>query len=224
MQWVMPQRCVFCTLDIPPSDGSICRDCFADLPWQRASCARCARPLPRPPAEGVHCATCQRKPPTFKRTVAPLEYAFPVDAAIKAFKFHRRLFYAPAFAQILGPSLDSLPSDIDAVLPVPLHWFRRMRRGFNQSRELAKPVARALGVPVLGSIRREIATPYQSGSTRAERRRNLKRAFAVRGLVDARHVLIVDDVITTGETCEQLAKVLLAAGVEEVSVLALARA
>ncbi len=156
--------------------------------------------------------------------MAPLEYRFPIDAAIKAFKFHRRLFYARAFAQILRPALESLPPGIDAVLPVPLHWFRRTRRGFNQSRELAIPMAKALGVPMLWSVRRRIATPYQSSSTRAERRKNLREAFEVRRSIDARHVLIVDDVITTGETCEQLAKVLLAAGVEKVSVLALARA
>jgi ComF family protein len=124
---------------------------------------------------------------------------------------------------LLVEAAERLPPGIDAVLPVPLHRFRLMKRGFNQSLELAVPVARALGVPVLHNVRRRLHTPYQSGSNRAERRRNLKSAFAVRGPLEARHILIVDDVITTGETCRELAVTLKRSGAETVSLLALAR-
>ncbi len=158
-----------------------------------------------------------------RSAVSTVTAGFPVDAAIQALKFQRRLYYLPALSKLLVEASPRLPPGIEAVLPVPLHRFRLMKRGFNQSLELALPVAKALGVPVLHNVRRRLHTPYQSGSNRAERRRNLKSAFVVRGELAARHVLIVDDVITTGETCRELAVTLRQSRVERVSVLALAR-
>ena len=80
--------------------------------------------------------------------VAPLAYEFPVDAAIKALKFQRRLYYAPAFGELLCKACALLPDDIDAIVPVPLHWRRRWFRGFNQAHEIGKLVAKKLGVPI----------------------------------------------------------------------------
>jgi len=110
------------------------------------------------------------------------------------------------------------------LLPVPLHWRRHGIRGFNQAAEICALLKKATGLPTIRNVRRRRATPYQSGLSARERRRNLRRAFAVHGTVTARHVLIVDDVITTGETCRQLAAVLRVHGVEKISVLAIARA
>ncbi|NNC76626.1 MAG: ComF family protein [Woeseiaceae bacterium] len=156
--------------------------------------------------------------------VAAVEYEYPVDAAIRALKFHGRLSCIPAFAGILLTVAPALPGDIDALLPVPLHRWRYAKRGFNQADELARSVARQLHLPVINNARRIIATPYQSGLDAHERRENLSSAFDVRGVINAKHVVIVDDVVTTGETCRQLANTVLASGVEKVSVLALARA
>jgi ComF family protein len=156
--------------------------------------------------------------------IAPYEYAFPIDAAIKALKFRRKLFYAPALAHLLMLSLPAFPDDVDALLPMPLHWRRHGLRGFNQATEIARPIRRATGLPFIRNVVRRRNTPFQSGLTAAQRKRNLKSAFAVKGDLCHRHVLIVDDVITTGETCRQLADVLLGAGVKRVSVLAIARA
>jgi ComF family protein len=97
-------------------------------------------------------------------------------------------------------------------------------RGFNQADEIAVPVARHLNVPLLRNVRRVRATPFQSGLSARERATNLRRAFMVRGSLSCRHVLIVDDVITTGTTVRQLAKAVLQAGACRVSVLAVARA
>ena len=149
---------------------------------------------------------------------------FPVDAAIRQFKFHRTLHYARAFGELLCGAAERLPDDIDALLPVPLHWTRHGVRGFNQAAEMCRPLQRATGLPVLRNVRRLRRTPYQSGLGARERRRNLKGAFVVDGSLAARHVLLVDDVITTGETCSQLASTLRANGIPRVSVLALARA
>ena len=160
----------------------------------------------------------------FDYDVAPLEYTFPVDAAIKALKFKRRLFYAPAFAELLCEAAARMAPDIDAVLPVPLHWRRRWFRGFNQAVEIGRPVAKHLGVPLLSCARRRRATPFQSGLNAKERARNLKAAFVIRGPLSYRHVAIIDDVITTGATMREVARVVKRAGAGKVSALAVARA
>jgi ComF family protein len=166
---------------------------------------------------------CGTEPP-FTIVIAPYEYAFPVDAAIKALKFRRKLFYAPALAHLLMLSSPAFPADIDALLPMPLHWRRHGLRGFNQATEIARPIQKATGLPFVRNVVRCRNTPFQSGLTAAQRKQNLASAFSVDGELRHRHVLIVDDVMTTGETCRQLAAVLLDAGVKRVSVLAIARA
>jgi ComF family protein len=219
---LLPPRCVFCGTETCATRRRICRGCRGELIRNRPACRACALPLPGD--SGGRCGSCQRGRSTFRVVLAPYIYAFPLDAAIKAFKFRQRLWYAPAFAELLKASLPALPAGIDAVQAVPLHRWRQMSRGFNQARELAAPVATALKVPLIDAVRRCRHTPYQSGLSRAERQRNLVGAFRVRGRIESRHVLLVDDVVTTAATCRQIAVLLRRHGVREVSVLALARA
>jgi ComF family protein len=221
---LMPLCCVFCGARSSAENQRTCRGCFADLPWIKSACPRCAAPLETTLPVGVDCARCQKRPPPFVVTVAPLRYEFPVDAGLKALKFGRRLHYAPAFAALLATQSGCLPSTIDALLPVPLHWRRQMRRGFNQARELCQPLARDFGLPIVDVAKRRRFTRYQSGLSAAERRRNLRHAFDVAIEPRYRHIVIVDDVVTTGETTRQLANALVASGVPQVSVLAVARA
>ena len=201
---VMPLRCVFCGIQTTYPEIHICAGCDADLPRIQS---------PPPPVSS----------PLYM-DLAPLAYEFPVDASIKALKFQRKLFYGPALAALLCRECQQLPDDIDAVIPVPLHWRRRWFRGFNQADEIAGPVAGHLDVPLIRNVRRVRATPFQSGLSARERARNLRGAFDVRGELLAKHVLIIDDVITTGATVRQLARVLHQAGVDKVSALAVARA
>lgn len=201
---LMPLCCVFCGSRSRPPERTICEGCRGDLPYIES---------PPPPASSP-----------LDYEVAPLAYEFPVDAAIKALKFRRKLFYAPALAELLIEACAILPDDIDAVLPVPLHWRRRWRRGFNQALEIAKPVARHLGVSLIGGVRRSRATPFQSGLSAHERARNLRAVFKVRGQLACEHVLIIDDVITTGATVHELARIVRGAGARVVSGLAVARA
>lgn len=204
MRWVTvrdrlwPIRCAFCGWE---SSSPVCSPCRNDLPWL-------APAFDLQPLAGAW---------------APLAYAFPVDAAIKRLKFQRRLSYVPAFAALLQETVGLLPDSIDALLPMPLHWRRQALRGFNQAAELAVAVRAATGLPVVTNVLRRRHTPYQSGLTAAQRQRNLRAAFRARGPVRARHILIVDDVITTGATCRQLATLLFDAGVPAVSALAMAR-
>ena len=156
--------------------------------------------------------------------VAPLTYEFPLDAALKALKFKRRLYYAPAFAELLCDAMPFLPQDIDALLPVPLHWRRVAFRGFNQALEISSEIRRRYRLPLVTGVVRRHATRPQSGLSAAERRSNVRHAFSVRRRLTARHILIVDDVVTTGATTRQLGRILLRNGAEKVSVLAVAKA
>ena len=221
---VTPKCCVFCGTARRHYEPAICAGCEGDLPWIREQCPGCARSLTTRPAAGVRCAECQERPTPFDVAAAPLAYEFPVDAAIRLFKFQRKLHYATAFGELLCKAAANLSSDIDALLPVPLHWTRHGVRGFNQAAEICRPLRKSSGLPVLRNAVRIRRTPYQSGLGARERRRNLSGAFAVRGTVGAQHVLLIDDVITTGETCALLARELLAHGARRVSVLAIARA
>ncbi len=199
-----PRRCVFCGFVCDGDEGHICAACFEDLPWIATPVS-----FERPP---------------FAYAIAMLDYRFPVNAAIRRFKFDRKLFYGPAFGEVLLRALPMLPDTVDAVLPVPLHWLREARRGFNQAREIALPVAKALGVPFVRNVRRRRRTPFQSGLGAPERARNLDGAFAVRGPLAFDHVLVIDDVVTTGATLETLGKTLRQAGARSVSALCVARA
>jgi ComF family protein len=224
-----PDCCVFCGAR---AFDCMCFSCRADLPRIENPCGRCNQPLGRMrsrerqdrTADLIHCADCQQRPPPFERARAAVLYAFPVDVALKAFKFGHALYYVPAFAELLFAEFLLNFDACDALVPVPLHRFRYATRGFNQAKELCRHLGRAAGIPVVTNVRRTRWTRPQSNLDAAARRRNLNDAFAVTGSLRYRHPLIVDDVMTTGETARQLARTLLDAGAKTVNVLTLARA
>lgn len=219
----MPASCVFCGVETAPSEIAICAGCAADLPWNDNACSRCAEPQQTPLVNGVVCAGCQASPPPYEAAFAAFRYAYPIDAAIKLFKFRRRLEYASAFAAVMAGAISGLPPDVDSLVPVPLHWRRQALRGFNQAAELCGVLRKQHKLPIITAMRRLRATPPQSGLDALARRRNLRGAFAATTTLVERHPVIVDDVITTGATSRELARELLRSGAERVSVLALAR-
>lgn len=217
---LLPPLCAFCST---PTGSSLCCDrCSALLRRNRVSCGHCASPMHAAP--GSLCGRCQVSPPPYFLAAAPLTYEFPVDTAIKAMKFRRHLYYLPVFGDLLASTIAQTFDDIDALVPVPLHRWRHALRGFNQATELCRIIRRHTGLPIVATVTRVRATKTQSGLSAEERRRNLRGAFSVSGPMEFRHLLIVDDVMTTGATCSQLARVLLAAGADKVSVLTIARA
>ena len=224
-----PDCCVFCGAC---ACGSICFSCRADLPRIEDPCSRCNQPLggirsrdrQNREAGRADCADCQQRPPPFTRARAAVLYDFPVDVALKAFKFGHALYYVPAFAELLFAEFLLHFDASDALVPVPLHRFRYATRGFNQATELCRHLGRAAGIPVVTNLRRARWTRPQSNLDAASRRRNLENAFAVKGSLGCRHPLVVDDVMTTGETARQLARTLLDAGAKTVNVLTVARA
>lgn len=214
--------CVLC--DQIVDCGRICTQCREILPWNDTYCECCGQAMQDGQPAGVLCAPCQANRPPYEKARAPLLYDFPVDAVLKAIKFKRQLWYVPAFAALLLETLRKEFPNVDALIPVPLHRWRRMTRGFNQAMEFCRPLAKRTALQILTQVTRSRATVAQTGLNAAERRANMRKAFAVSGKLKSRHPLIVDDVITTGETCSQLAIELLKSGAESVSVLTVARA
>jgi ComF family protein len=231
---VLPPQCLACSA-IVDAPGRLCAACWGSLNWIAAPfCARCGVPFEfdasaGAPAHAITCATCFADPPLFDRARAVFVYDDGAKGLILGFKHADRLHAAPAFGQWLARAGAELLDDADLVAPVPLHWVRLAWRRYNQAALLARALARAGGagrlVPDL--LRRRRATPSQGHLSRKERARNVARAFLVAphymNKVMGARVLLVDDVLTTGATVGECAKVLRAAGAARVDVVTLAR-
>jgi len=214
-----PPRCLLC--GEPGVDGrDLCRACAGALPWNRRACLRCALPLHAPSV----CGICLQRPPLLQETHATFVYGFPLDRLVPRFKFHNDLAAGRLMSELMVESLSGLPRPA-AMVPVPLHDSRLRQRGYDQALELAKPVSRALQVPLLSeALVRTRATAPQSELDAGARQRNLRRAFEVRaGAALPDHVALIDDVMTTGATLEAAAKSLRRAGVVRIDAWVCAR-
>ena len=171
------------------------------------------------------CGRCQQSPPHFQNIIAPFYYDFPIDRVIQRLKFGGKLALARLLGQLMEDAvLDSEIDLPDLIIPVPLHGTRLSERGFNQSLELAQYVGKRLGIPVnKQSVLRAKATLPQMGLPAKDRQKNIRGAFTVKGTIEAAHIAVVDDVVTTGATVGELARVLKLSGVERVDVWAVAR-
>jgi ComF family protein len=153
------------------------------------------------------------------------EYEGNLRKLIHVFKYGGVTPLAPELGRLLNGALPR-EEQFDVIVPMPLHWRKRLQRGFNQSELLANFLSKRTGIPVLGALKRRKRTDPQAGLTRAQRRTNVAGAFEVRGRdkVEGRHVLLIDDVLTTGATASACSAVLKRAGARRVTVLTLARA
>lgn len=203
--WPKPDLSICPLCDAPGEDGQdLCPGYHTDLPWNTHACPFCVLPLPA--GSAGPCADCLRRPPPHDSAFAPLLYAPPVDYLLTGFKFRARLGAGRLLGHLLA---QSLARQMD-VLPVPLHRTRLLGRGFYQALELARPAAKRLGLGLdTGSVRR---TRQQNRLSAVERRANLRGAFRVTGDVKGLDIVLVDDVITTGGTANELARVLKRAG------------
>lgn len=239
----LPSQCEVCR---GWDRGLLCRACRARHAPRRPRCLRCGLALG---ATAATCGACQGDPPPYARTVCALDYGFPWDRLITAFKFHRRVELAAPLAALLDEAIGrdgmrappSDPPDTSTapppaprlVVPVPLAPSRLADRGFNQAWELARRLARSRGLrAVPDALQRVLDTPAQATLSSAERRRNLRNAFvptapATRSGHPARvageDVALVDDVMTTGATAREAAAALLRGGARSVHLWVLAR-
>ena len=220
---LLPTRCLLC--EAPGSPGlDLCPGCVTDLPWIDTACGQCGLPLPEHSRDAI-CGVCIRKPPPFHRTLAPLKYSRPVDGLINRFKHQHSLTTGRALARLLTKSIRQVDVDLpELLIPIPLHRWRYWRRGFNQAQLLARDLSAELGLPMARALARIRHTPHQQGLKASTRRANLNGAFSIRaGTRLPASVALIDDVMTTGATVSECARVLRQHGADSVSVWCIAR-
>lgn len=155
--------------------------------------------------------------------MAAFSYAFPVDQLIQALKYQQRLAIAPLLGAGLAKAVSGQTRP-DVLIPMPLHAARLRHRGFNHATEIAREVARRLNLPLnLTSCERVRDTPPQVALAYDQRRRNVRDAFTCDGDVAGKHVALIDDVMTTGTSLDELAKTFIKAGARKVEAWVVAR-
>lgn len=221
--WRLLRRCRLCAV-VYVGDCNICENCEQQFPKLPALCGVCGELL-KPGAE--ICGPCELEPPSFISTRALWAWAPPVSQLIKRFKFNGDRSIGLDLSRVLLKRLNvegvGFAVSPDCLVAMPLHRVRLKERGYNQSLILAKAVGRVLELPVLDAVKRVRQTPAQSGLSRQQRQRNLRNAFEVTADVSGSNVLIVDDVMTTGSSAEELSATLLQAGARSVQVLVLCK-
>lgn len=203
----------------PAAGDHLCRACRAGLPrLPRSRCPVCALPT----SSGETCGSCLADPPNFQRTCALLTYRFPADRLIQAFKYGSRLALADTLAALMAEAPpDPLP---DRLIPVPLARQRLRVRGFNQALEIARRLAARTGIPLdPNACSRTRHGPPQVELPWKERAKNVRGAFACGADLRGTRVAIVDDVMTTGATLDELARVLRQRGAADVTAWVVAR-
>lgn len=216
-QSLFSQDCLLCAA--ASARQMLCPSCSARLPHITHACPRCAAP-------GIRqlCGECLQHPPAFDRSHAAMEYAFPADKLIQALKYGGHL----ALANLLGEWLAAALTDHarpDTLLPMPLHPARLKSRGFNQALEIARVLARRFDLPLAPALaQRVLDTTPQASLPLDARHRNMKGAFICDQDLQGQHIAVVDDVMTSGATLNELAKTLKRAGAAQVDVWVVARA
>jgi ComF family protein len=210
------QLCLLC--GAASHEGAWCGACDASLPYLTAPhCPVCALPT----LNGATCGRCLKRAPQFERTVAVYAYAFPLDKLVQALKFNEQLMLAQQFANTLAQRVLIRP---DCIVAMPLHPARLRERGFNQSTEVARQIAHKLDIPLLNHVCQRVRdTPPQSALPWKERSKNIRNAFTCTENLSGKHVAVVDDVMTSGASLNELALALRRAGAREVSTWVIAR-
>lgn len=222
---VYPPRCVLCG-----SSGfngmDICVACYRDLPWIESACTQCAIPLAINGADAIKCGHCLKKSPAFDHSISLFSYQNDAIKLIHQLKFNEKLTNARLLGSMLAAAIQKNSTALpNCVVPVPLYKKRLRQRGYNQSIELARPIHQALHIPIsVGSVIRVRDTPSQTGLDKKQRHKNILNAFQLTQPLNAQHVAILDDVVTTSSTVNELARILKKAGVRRVDIWSIARA
>ncbi|MEO8672075.1 MAG: ComF family protein [Tahibacter sp.] len=220
---LLPPTCLLCG-GAGAQQRDLCDGCSTDLVPNPRACERCALPLT---TSDALCGRCLKRAPAFDAAWAPYLYESPLDLLLTRFKFGADLACGRVLSELaVARYAQAQRPPADALVPVPLHHTRLRERGCNQALELARLIAASLHIPLLGNVLNRVrATSPQTGLGALARRRNLRGAFATNpGAAIPRRIILIDDVMTTGTTLGECARVLKRAGAEHVQVWAIARA
>lgn len=225
---ILPYYCILC-LDMSDQRRDLCCQCQTELPTSPHTCQQCGLAFPTS-HHAYRCGQCTMHPPHFDHTVVGFNYQTPIDGWLKQFKFHKKGLYARILTEIYAEKLLQILERYpeckpQALVPVPLHWRRLTQRGFNQAYIIARYLSQHLHIPILkqACVTRIQYTQAQSRLNLLSRKRNVRGAFYVQKLTGFKHVAIVDDIITTGNTVNELSQQLKLQGIKRVSVWAIAR-
>jgi ComF family protein len=219
LNFVFPPVCGACK----KAGSLICENCQNQLQWvQKPLCARCGRPVP---TATDCCSVCQERPLPLKQIRAAVLFAHPVSKLIHNLKYNGAFALAKPLAQMMADAWSCWQLPIDLVMPIPLHAERQRKRGYNQSTLLMRDFCStvALSYAEEGLQRARFTTP-QVGLSAVERLKNVEDAFVTKIDVRGKHILLIDDVCTTGATMAAAATALHAAGARTVSGYCVARA
>ncbi len=223
---IFPRSCEICSSVLPASNPGLCRACESNLRWIRAPhCVACGRTVT---AENQRCAECASEHFHFDRAYACVYYEEPVKKLLHLYKFGGRKVLKNFFSGVMDCFIREHFRHMlfDVVVSVPLDKKKERERGFNQSRLLSAHVSRQLGLTeATDKLRRRETTAPQSRLGKAERRRNVKGCFEVLdlGFFRLKKILLVDDILTTGQTASECAHALKNAGAAWITALACAR-
>ncbi|MBP9713432.1 MAG: ComF family protein [Sterolibacterium sp.] len=217
---LLPQDCFLCAA--PAGSALLCAACTSELPVLPApNCPICALPTPA----GSVCGACLKSPPYFDATTARYRYGFPVDRLVQALKYQHTLAVARCCAQAMLQSPPAAIPKADLLMALPLSSQRLAERGFNQAVEIARPLAQQLHLPLHTSgYARTIHTPPQARLPWKERHKNIRGAFECSLNLAGKHILVIDDVMTTGSSLNEFARTLKKHGAARVSNWVYARA
>ena len=215
-QSLLPQHCVLCTA--PAGADAVCAECYRRLPWLTAvRCPQCALPT----LDGKVCGACLSEPPRYDSIASPFVYAWPLAPLVQQYKYGGNLALARLLARAIADMLDQ---GADVIIPLPLAPRRLRERGFNQALEFARLLSRSTGIPLAPhACRRVRDTTPQAALPWAERARNIRGAFVCDADFAGMRVAVVDDVMTTGATLNEIARNLRQAGAAEVQGWVVAR-
>ena len=222
LDWALPNKCLICNCNINNSKCPTCKDCYALLPHRFNNCPRCGQTYT---TNLDYCGKCISTPPIYDACFCAFEYKEPIAKLIRKFKYHDHPELAQRLAKLLYQEIINQDIELpDLLIPVPLHISKLRQRGFNQSLLLTKELSKLLYIPYKSDIiYKSKATTAQADLSLALRRKNLKNCFKQVKETDAKHIVIIDDVVTTSATATEITKVLKKTGVEYIQIWGLAQ-
>ncbi len=221
---LLPPSCILCG-NQGMERMDLCQPCYNGLLTQGSHCYCCAKRFASDSADQQLCGDCQKNPPAFDKTYVPFVHQGAIRYLINHCKFEGAYKNTRLLGSLLADYLANNAELPELIIPVPLHPKRYRQRGFNQTLEMAKIIAQRLSIPIDNNCCLHVKnTPHQISLSGKQRHKNIKNSFQMASTPKAKHIAILDDVLTTGATANELARVIKATGVSHVDVWVCARA